>query len=182
MPFVPVAIILLGVLGFIALIPLSLVLRYRASTTRRLARRWVATLNIVVLALSATLFLLGAAITNVWVTQAFSYAVAGFAVGCVIGVLGLWLSRWEATPDTLHYTPNRWLVLALTLVVTTRVLYGFWRGWHAWQSTPDDASWLAAAGAAGSLAAGAVVIGYYLAYSLGVRRRVTRHARARVSR
>jgi hypothetical protein len=177
-PLIPVAIGLLIVLGFLALIPLSLVLRYRASTARRLARRWVATVNIGMLALSALLFLFGAAITNIWVAQAFRYSVAGLVAGSVIGVVGLWLSRWEATPNALHYTPNRWLVLALTLVVTSRVLYGFWRGWHAWQSTPEDVSWLAAAGAAGSLAAGAVVIGYYLVYSIGVRRRVTRHEQA----
>lgn len=136
-------------------------------------------MNIVMLGLSAMLFLFGAALTNVWVPEAFTYALAGLAAGSVLGVVGLWLSRWEATPHALHYTPNRWLVLALTLVVTTRVLYGFWRGWHAWRSTPDDASWLAAAGAAGSLAAGAVVLGYYLAYSIGVRRQVTRHVQAR---
>ena len=177
MPFIAVAIVLLLILGFIALMPLSLVLRYRAGTIRRPARRWVATINVMMLGLSAVLFLVGAAITNVWVPQAFPYAFTGLAAGSALGVLGLWLSRWETTRQSLYYTPNRWLVLALTLVVTTRVLYGFWRGWHAWRAAPDDGSWLAAAGAAGSLAAGAVVVGYYLAYSIGVRRRVVRHAR-----
>jgi hypothetical protein len=71
----------------------------------------------------------------------------------------------------LHYTPNRWLVLAITLIVSSRLLYGFWRGWHAWRFTPQDSSWLAEAGAAGSLGAGAIVLGYYMTYWLGVRRR-----------
>jgi hypothetical protein len=174
-PFIPVIILLLIILGFIALIPVSLVLRYRASTSRRLARVWVSTVNVVMLSVSAVMFMVGAAITNVWVPQAFIYALAGLLGGALLGVAGWWLTRWEATPHSLHYTPNRWLVLTLTVVVTARVLYGFWRGWHAWRSTPDDMSWLAAAGAAGSLAAGAVVVGYYLAYSIGVRRRVARH-------
>ncbi len=177
MPLVAVAIVLLFILAFIALIPVSLVMRYRAGTIKRPARRWVATVNIVMLGLSAVLFLAGAAITNVWVPQALAYALTGLATGGVLGVIGLWLSRWETTPQSLYYTPNRWLILALTLVVTSRVLYGFWRGWQAWRSTPDDGSWLAAAGAAGSLAAGAVVVGYYLAYSMGVRRRASRHTR-----
>ncbi len=175
-------VVVLGILAFIALIPLSLVLRYRAGTTRRLARPWVANLNIVLLALSAAMFLAAAALATVWVPDAFPYALAGLAGGALLGVAGLWLSRWEATAYSLHYTPNRWLILALTLVVTTRLLYGFWRGWHAWSVTPGDESWLAAAGAAGSLAAGAVVLGYYLAYAVGLRARVARHGRQRRAR
>lgn len=33
------------------------------------------------------------------------------------------------TPRTLHDTPTRWLVLAITLVVAARIVYGLWRGW-----------------------------------------------------
>jgi len=39
---------------------------------------------------------------------------------------------------------------------------------------PRYAAWTAASGAAGSLAAGAVALGYYLVYWIGVRRRVER--------
>ncbi|HVR70352.1 MAG TPA: DUF1453 domain-containing protein [Vicinamibacteria bacterium] len=162
---------------FLALMPLSLVLRYRAGTARRLARGWVAALNVLAIAFSAAIFLAVAAATSVWVPRAFAYGVAGMAGGCLLGLLGLWLSRWDETPRSLHYTPNRWLVLAVTLVVTSRLLYGFWRGWHAWRTTPDDASWLAAAGVAGSLAAGALVLGYYLAYWTGLWLRLRLHRR-----
>lgn len=170
------AIVLLVALG-IALIPLSLVMRYRAGTARRLARRWVLTINVVMLAVSSALFLVVAAITNIWVPAAFTHAAAGLAGGAALGVIGLWASRWESTPLGVYYTPNRWLVLALTVVVSARILYGFWRAWHAWQFRPDDTSWLAAAGAAGSLAAGAVVLGYYSAYWMGVRQRADRAGR-----
>jgi hypothetical protein len=74
----------------------------------------------------------------------------------------------------LHYTPNRWLVLAITLVVTARVLYGFWRAWESWRAGLSEGSWFVAAGVAGSMAAGAVVLGYYLVYWIGVRRRLRR--------
>ncbi|MBA3270257.1 MAG: hypothetical protein H0T71_07060, partial [Acidobacteria bacterium] len=57
--------------------------------------------------------------------------------------------------------------------VTARLIYGVWRGWHAWQASGDDGSWLAASGAAGSIAAGAVVLGYYLVFWVGVKRRLT---------
>ena len=64
----------------------------------------------------------------------------------------------------MHYTPNRPLVLAVTLIVTARLLYGLWRAWHGWSSAVDDTEWLATSGAAGALGAGAVVLGYYLVY------------------
>ena len=156
----------------IVLLPVSLVQRYRVGTARRLARGWVVTLNLVALVLSTGMFVTGAAVTTVWVPGALSYALAGLAAGGVLGLTGLALSRWEATPRALHYTPNRWLVLGITLVVTSRVLYGFWRGWQAWRSAADGTLWLAVSGVAGSLAAGAVVLGYYLVYWAGVRRRL----------
>lgn len=179
MPFLALALgLFIGLLALVALMPLSIVLRYRAGTARRMARSWVATINIVAVACSAALFLVVAALTNFWVPRAFPYSLLGLAGGGVLGLLGLLLSRWEATPQALHYTPNRWLVLTITLVVSSRMFYGLWRAGHAWRSTPDDQSWLAASGAAGSLAAGAVVLGYYLAYSTGVWHRVRRHRRA----
>lgn len=78
----------------------------------------------------------------------------------------------------MHYTPNRWLVLAITVTVTGRILYGFWRSYQAWQSGLSGSSWFVAAGVAGSLAAGALVLGYYLVYWSGVRRRLNKHRRA----
>jgi hypothetical protein len=163
--------LIFAVLAVIALIPFSIVQRYRLGTSRRLARGWVATLNMTALAFSAVLVVAGAAMSSVWVPDAFSYTVMGLAGGCLLGALGLALSRWEATPRSLYYTPNRWLVLTITLVVTARLFYGFWRGWQTWQSGLSGSSWLAASGAAGSMAAGAVVLGYYLTYWAGVRRR-----------
>jgi hypothetical protein len=179
-PFIAVALALAGgVLALIALVPLSLFLRYRAGTARRSARLWVAVLNLAAVSVSASLLLMAAAITSYWIPVALRYTLLGLAGGCLLGLLGLWLSRWEATPRSLHYTPSRALVLAITLVVTARLLYGLWRAWHAWHSTPGDTSWLAASGAAGSMAAGALVLGYYLSYWAGVWRRIGRHRRTR---
>jgi hypothetical protein len=172
------ALVLVIPLLFIASMPLSLVLRYRASTARRQARGWVAAVNVGALAVSVALFVTVAATTSFWVPRTFSYTLAGLAGGCALGLLGLGLSRGEPTPRSLHYTPSRALVLAVMLVVASRMVYGLWRAWHAWRSTPGDASWLAASGAAGSLAAGAVVLGYYLTYHAGVWRRFKTHRRA----
>ena len=130
MPFIVVAVALVGgVLALIALMPLSLVVRYRAGTARRPARRWVAAINLVAVGISSALLLMVAGVTSYWIPMAFRCALMGFLGGCLLGILGLWLSRWEETLRSLHYTPSRMLVLAITLVVTARLLYGFWRSW-----------------------------------------------------
>ena len=156
----------------IALMPLILIQRYRVGTTRRIARPWMATLNVVLMALSAICFLAGAALTTVWVRDAFTGAAAGVALGAGLGLVGLVLTRWEPAAATLHYTPNRWLVLVVTSVVSARVLYGFWRSWTVARAGVDGTAMMLAFGIPESLAAGGTVIGYYTAYAFGVRRRI----------
>ncbi len=173
MPFLIFAV--LTVVALITLIPLSLVLRYRTGTARRRATGWIIGLNVAGMAISVALFLAVAAITNVWAAGALVYAIAGLFCGLALGALGLWLTRWERASASLYYTPNRWLVLAITLVVMARLVYGFWRGWQAWHGGVQDTTWFAAAGVAESMAAGAVVLGYYLLYWWGVRRRLRSH-------
>lgn len=178
---VPVVVLLLllvlvvcVVVASISLLPLTLVQRYRVGIARRPARGWLAAVNLVSIVLSAGLFVIASAVTSVWVPHAFAYTSAGFALGGLLGLLGLALTRWEPTPEALYYTPNRWLVLGILLVVSVRLLYGFWRSWQAWDAGLDASAWAAASGVAGSMAAGATVLGYYLIYWLGVRRRVKR--------
>jgi hypothetical protein len=175
MPLIALAIVI--ILAFIAIIPFSIVQRFRMGTARRQARRWVATLNLMAIAISVALFLAGALITNRWIPEAFAYTLLGLSVGAVLGLAGTLLTRWEYIGDRVHYTPNRWLVLAITLVVTVRVLYGFWRSWEAWRASVESMAWVAASGVAGSMSAGAVVLGYYLIFWTGVRRRVRRYQR-----
>ena len=172
MPLIPFAAALLLIVALILAMPLLLVLRYRAGTARRMGRRWIATINLVAMILSTALFLWAAAITGLWVAKAFIYSAVGLIAGSLLGLLGLAVTRWEKTPRGIHYTPNRWLVLIITLAVTTRLLYSVWRLWHAWRTIGLDDSWLAAAGVAGSMGVGAVVIGYYLTYSAGIRWRL----------
>ena len=149
--------------------PFLLYLRYRTGTMRRRGRKWVANVNLASLGLSAALLVWVAALTTFWIPHAFSYSLAGLAAGSLLGLLGLAVTRWEMTSRGLHYTPNRWLVLLVTLAVVTRLLYGLWRIWHAWRAAPSHNSWLASAGVAGSMAVGAVVVGYYFVYFAGVR-------------
>jgi len=169
MPIVPLLIALLVVCGLVLAAPLLLLLRYRAGTARRMARPWILTMNLVSLLISAALFIWVAALTNFWVPRAFSYSLVGMLFGCLLGILGVAMTRWEKTDTATHYTPNRWLVLFITLAVAARMVYGLWRIWHAWHTTGHDTSWLAAARIPGSMAVGALVLGYYLTYFAALR-------------
>ncbi|HUF23134.1 MAG TPA: hypothetical protein VMN81_03320 [Vicinamibacterales bacterium] len=183
----PVLIVLL----VIVLIPVGIVQRYRVGTKRQKARGWIAALNLFGLTISTALFLTAATVTSMWVPDVLTYTAAGLAGGAVLGLLGLALTKWErdtagpqgrAGNDALYYTPNRLLVLGITVVVSARILYGMWRSWESWQAGLSGGSWFVAAGVAGAMAAGAVVLGYYLTYWLGVRRRLRRHDRRRLRR
>jgi hypothetical protein len=167
---------LLAIFAAIVLMPLALVQRYRVGTARRLARGWITTLNLLGISMSVLVFVLGAAVTSYWAPAALAYTLAGLGAGGLLGLAGLALTRWEPAARGLYYTPNRWLVLAITLTVTARVVYGFWRSIQAWRSGVSGGPWFIESGLAGSLAAGAVVLGYYFIYWIGVRRRMRRIA------
>lgn len=171
MPLLLIVLVLLPVL-LLALMPLILIQRYRVGTSRRLVRPWFVGLNLLLMALSVLLFLAGAAVTSYWVEHAFAGAAAGVAIGAALGVLGLVTTRWEPTAATLHYTPNRWLVLVVTFAVTARVLYGLWRSWTVARAGVSGAPVVLAFGIPESLAVGGMVIGYYLMYAVGLRRRL----------
>lgn len=159
------------VLLWLLLMPLALWQRYRAGHSRRRAVRWVATLNAWSLLVSALLFLAGAFLAGYWVDGALAYAACGLLAGMVVGAVGLGLTRFERTAQGLFYTPNRWLVLALTLVVAARIAYGLYRMEQAWA---DEAgvTWLAQQGSV--LAVGGLLLGHYLAYAWGLRWRLPR--------
>lgn len=178
MPILALALlIVILVIASVAIVPFSLVQRYRVGTSRQPARAWLAILNLVAISISTVLFLGGALVTNFWVPRSFVYSVAGLAAGGLLGFIGLWLTRWERSSSTMHFTPNRWLVLGITLLVSARILYSFWRAWWTSGMTEQPGSWLAAIGIAESLGAGGVVLGYYLVFWLGVFGRIRRRGR-----
>jgi hypothetical protein len=56
-------------------------------------------------------------------------------------------------------------------MVSARVLYGFWRSWKAAEAGMYGTDIVLAFGIPESLAVGGAVIGHYVAYAWGVRRR-----------
>jgi hypothetical protein len=167
LPLLVVALVLLWLL----LMPFALWQRYRSGRSRRRVVRWVMTLNAWSLLVSVVLFFFGAWVAGYWVNAALAHAGAGLLAGMLLGVIGLALTRFETTSQGVFYTPNRWLVLALTLVVAARIGYGLYRMEQAWVSD-IHAAWLAQQGSV--LAVGGLLLGHYLAYAWGLRWRLRR--------
>jgi hypothetical protein len=174
-PFLIFALLFCLLLALGAAIALSLALRYRAGTARRLARRWVATVNLWSAGVGAAFFMVTAACLSLWIRQAFPYALMGLLAGAVLGLVGLIFTRWESEGEMFYYTPNRWLVLVIVVALVSRLAYGWWRGAHA--IGLQSHSLPTASGTALSLAVAAAVIGYYLVYAIGVRSRLAQHHR-----
>lgn len=166
----PLLILLLLAL-WLVLWPVALWLRYRSGHARRRALAWVVAINAWSLLLSAGLFLGSAWLLAHWVDSALAYAAGGLATGLVVGCIGLGLTRFEVMPVGLFYTPNRWLVLALTLIVAARIVASMIRMWQAWGAEPHIA-WLPQQG--GLLAVAGLLLGHYLAYAWGLRSRLRR--------
>lgn len=162
--------ILLGVLALWALLlPVALVQRYRHGRQRRRAQPLAVRINAWLLLVSLALFLLGAWIAGHWVAGAGLHAAGGTAAGVLLGVVGLALTRFESTPRGLYYTPPAWLVLALTLLVAARLVWGLVVAWQRWHMDMPVAGWN---GHASLFAAGGLLLGYALAQAWGLKRRL----------
>ena len=178
MPIILFALLLFVLLAFAGVVLLSLALRYRAGTARRQGRRWVATMNVWATSFSAALFLCFTFLISFWLGPTLQFALTGMAMGGLLGLLGLMVTRWENHPEGLFYTPSRWLALLVMLAIVARLVYGWWHAVH--RDAPADQHWLwSASGTQLSIAVAAGLIGYYLVYAIGVRSRITRHERSR---
>ena len=180
MPLLIVVLVLAALLLPLVLLPISVVQRYRIGTARRPARAWVASLNIGGFLISAGVVVITATVTALWVPSALSATSGALLLGALLGIVGLSLSHWETHAGHLYFTPNRWLVGALTLLVVARLAYGAWRMWDAWLAWGGQSGWLSSAAASGSLAAAALLIGYGLGFWSAVRWRIARRKAAQL--
>jgi MFS family permease len=177
-PIILFALLLFVLLAFGGVIVLSLALRYRAGTARRQGRRWVATVNVWATSFSAAFFLCFTFLLSFWLGPTLRFALAGMAIGGLLGLLGMVLTRWESHPEGFFYTPSRWLALLVMLAIAARLIYGWWHTMH--RSASSDQHWLwSASGTQLSVAVAAGLIGYYWVYAIGVRIRITRYEKRR---
>lgn len=155
---------------WMVLLPLSLFQRYRFGKARRRVQPWFVRANAWLLSLSALAFVLFAWVSGNWIEGALPDAVAGLALGGLLGALGLVLDRFEWTSRGMFRTPNRWLVLGLSLLVAGRIVLGIWLAWSGDAET-GSAAW---ATRGGLLGIGGLLLGYALATAVGLRSRIAR--------
>lgn len=169
------AIALLALALALALLPVGLWQRYRSGRARRRARPAWVTLSLLGLTLSALMLLAGAALAGIWIEGAGWNAALGLLAGALLGWLGLALARFEAGAGQLYYTANAWLVGALSLLLAARIALAGWQAWHrAFDDRPASLPWPWLADPASLWAVGALLLGYHLAFNLGLRRKLRR--------
>lgn len=160
---------------WVVLLPLAITQRYRHGRARQRVQPWAVGANAWLLALSALVFLAGAWALGHWMPGALRDAVAGLAAGALVGVAGLRLDAFEATPQGFFRTPNRWLVLGLSLLLAARIVMGAWLAWRD-AAGSDTLQWLTRGGLLG---VAGVLLGYALATAWGLRARMRRHSALR---
>lgn len=168
---IPLAILLLPVL-VVAAWPLSLWWRYRTGPALRPVRDWQLALQAWLLLPALPMLLLGAWVAQQWwAPAATAWAAAGALAGIAIGVVRMATTRVGRSPDGLRwYTPERWIALALSLLVTAKVVWTLWQGWQAWQGVIPLEAWRATR--ATLFALGGLVLGQSLGYAWGLRWRL----------
>lgn len=171
---IPIGFALLVALWLLTL-PLAVWQRYRRGRARRRVRAWALRLGAWSMLVSAAVFLAAAAAAGLWIERAFAQAALGVLGGTALGAAGARLARIERDAGGLFHTPNRWLALALTLVVAARIAFGLWH-LPLWHGDATDAAWLARQG--GLLAVGGLLLGHYLGYAWALRWRLGREAAA----
>lgn len=169
---IPLAFLILLAL-WLVLLPFSLWQRFRYGKSRRRVLPWLVGLNAWTLLATTVVFFVINAILQWWFPHNLLQAVAGWLAGVALGIVALWLARFERLHDGLYVTPNLWLVLALTLLVAARVIASFvqmFRQGSAWWSGEAiSADWHS-----GLVAVAGLLLGYALAFQWGLRRRLRR--------
>lgn len=177
MPLLLLPVLLFGLVALWLLsLPLLLWARYRAGRARRRSPAWVVRANAWMLALSLPPFVLTAWWATRWAADALRDAGIGLLLGALLGVAGIAMTRFEADPRALVYTPNRWPALLLTTLVALRIVAGLWvAGRRLAGATPD--AWSGWLDAGGWLGVAGLFLGYGLAYGWGLRARLPRAGR-----
>jgi len=119
-----------------------------------------------------------------WVTrfdgEREGWLVVGLAVGAALAVVAHRLTRFEATPEGLFYTPNAPLGIALSLLMIGRIGY---RMYEVWSMGPmiarNNTEFLRSPLTLGLFG---ILAGYYIAYAVGLIRWRSRVIRAKRER
>jgi len=95
-------------------------------------------------------------------------ALCGALVGVFLGVLGTKLTKFEATPAGLFYTPNAHLGIALSLLLVVRLAWRFVVLQTAGRGLDSQAMQIGASPL--TMAIFGTLAGYYVTYAIGLLR------------
>ena len=152
----------LAIAALVAFIAWRLYARFRRMVGRQRYRPWRTAITLTLFPVIILLVGLGASANP----TALEGLAGGLALGIVLGVVGLKLTRYEATPLGRYYTPNAHIGIALSLLFAARIV---WRsielrsmGAGLSDHAPDFAR------STLTLLVFGVLAGYYITYAAGL--------------
>lgn len=152
------------------LLPISLIQRYRLGRKRRRVVAWANSAHAWLVLISVAAFFSSAWMATRWLPHALSMAGAGFAVGILLGIINLAISRNEVETGNFYVTPNAWLVLGMTLLVAARILLGLWQlHEHGFRLHPMQRQEVWFLRPDSLFALGGLLLGHYFAWCWGLR-------------
>jgi TRAP-type C4-dicarboxylate transport system permease large subunit len=157
---------LLAVIGVAVLVGWRLVRRVRRLVGRqvfRATRSWFA-------AILFPLLILGLLISSHGDPLRLSVTLAGAAIGVTLALYGLRFTKFEDTPEATYYTPSMHIGVALSLLLTARVLYRFVQLYFMSDTFEESGAGFGRSPL--TLAIVATVAGYYGGYAIGLIRRM----------
>ena len=103
-------------------------------------------------------------------TNLAAAGLAGFAAGAALAYAGLRLTRFDAAPGGIFYTPNGYIGAALSIILISRLAYRFQVLFPSMQAAHAESGdpFAAFQRSPLTLALFGIVIGYYLAYCAGL--------------
>ena len=96
------------------------------------------------------------------------WLAGGAGIGTLLGVFGLKMTRFEATPNGLYYTPHAHLGIAISLLFVARIAYRLFTVFA--NGSPTSPGMTDFTRSPLTLALLGVLAGYYIAYAVGLLR------------
>ena len=154
-----------------ALVALALYRRFRRLFGRQPLQLTRIKVRIALLSLLTLLLL----VRSLHSTDLAAAGLVGFAGGAALAYVGLRLTRFDNMPGGIFYTPNGYIGAILSVLLLSRIVYRFQVIYPAFQAAQaDDANPFAAFQRSPlTFALFGIVIGYYLAYYVGLLLRST---------
>ncbi len=152
------------VIAFAALI----VWRLYARTRRVIGRQRLSTLRPWITVVAFPLILLLVLSTSFLHPMTAAAVLAGAAVGVALGLIGTRLTKFEATPAGLFYTPNAHLGIALSLLLVLRIGYRVVMLQASGQGVAAQSLQMGASPL--TMAIFGTLAGYYVTYAIGLLR------------